>query len=133
VGTSPDRDTGWEVDQTFCEAVVENTHWLLDDSTRLEPETFNNPFLPPGAPPGTLDGYEFKSVTSGDIAHALGLQSGDHPLYLDVDTDGDGIQERYDLVTMQDVLDAWDLLGVTSHLWSWGCCAAPASSSWTGT
>jgi hypothetical protein len=57
----------YEIDMAFFEDVVANSHWLFADSTTIESN-------------GTS--FQFYNVTSGDIVHALGIQSGYIPLTL---------------------------------------------------
>jgi hypothetical protein len=54
------------IDGTFFHDMRENPGWLFSDGTRF-------------APTSTNDDYQLTGVSSGTIAHALGLQNGDRP------------------------------------------------------
>lgn len=57
----------YEIDMTFFEDVLANPRWLFADSTYIA---------------WSGSAFQFYDVSSGDIAHALGIQSGYIPLTL---------------------------------------------------
>jgi type II secretory pathway component PulC len=53
------------IDDVFFYDMRENPGWLFSDGTRISPVSTND--------------YELTGVSTGTIAHALGLQNGDRP------------------------------------------------------